>query len=332
MGDLITTNSAGRPIATSDAALHAFWRWFGDSKVVDQQGRPEIFYHGTGADFDAFDTTARMRYSFSGDRRGLFFTNSTREADLYAHQATYGKETIDEGSRVIPVYLRVLDPYVRKASGSGNAIFPAKFFDSNWRKLQTMAEKKHADGIIVHGSDRAMCVVYDPKQVKSAIGNRTWSDDAVLTNPPRRLRRNSPRHQERRSIDKQLKLMSPVGRVYVVDGSAVRQKHTDFIGGGHHAVYSWIPAHEVWIERMRQGWREERFLLAHEMAEIVLMQVRKWGYDKAHEAANGVEGHLRIGAPATKVFADFVAEHFPRADGAAAASLADSLATAYEKY
>jgi hypothetical protein len=197
-----------------------------------------------------------------------------------------------------------------------------------------MAEKKQADGIIVTGPKRSMVVVYDPKQVKSAIGNRgTWSaDDAVLTNPPRRLRRNSPRHQERRTLDKQLKLMSPVGRVYAVNGAAVREKHTDFIGGGHHAVYPWIPAHEVWIERMRHGHLEERFLLAHEMAEIVLMQVRKWAYDKAHDAANVVEQRLRVGTNPEVVFGEFVAEHFPRADGGAAASLAESLARSYDKY
>lgn len=42
-----TTNSDGRPIASSEEGIRNFWRWFGDSKVVDAQGRPLVVYHGT---------------------------------------------------------------------------------------------------------------------------------------------------------------------------------------------------------------------------------------------------------------------------------------------
>lgn len=39
-------NSNGDRIAKSKEALTNFWRWFGDSKVVDEQGRPLVVYHG----------------------------------------------------------------------------------------------------------------------------------------------------------------------------------------------------------------------------------------------------------------------------------------------
>lgn len=32
----------------------AFWRWFGNSQVVDKNGDPLVVYHGTFANFDAF--------------------------------------------------------------------------------------------------------------------------------------------------------------------------------------------------------------------------------------------------------------------------------------
>lgn len=32
--------SSGRPIADTDDKIRDFWRWFGDSKMVDQKGRP----------------------------------------------------------------------------------------------------------------------------------------------------------------------------------------------------------------------------------------------------------------------------------------------------
>jgi hypothetical protein len=34
--------------------LQNFWRWFGGSKVKDNQGRPQLFYHGTAADITEF--------------------------------------------------------------------------------------------------------------------------------------------------------------------------------------------------------------------------------------------------------------------------------------
>lgn len=39
-------NSEGKRINKSAEALRNFWRWFGDSKVVDKKGRPLVVYHG----------------------------------------------------------------------------------------------------------------------------------------------------------------------------------------------------------------------------------------------------------------------------------------------
>jgi len=50
-----TTNSQGQQITPNATTMRAFWRWFGDSKVVDEQGRPIVQYHGTAAEVD-FDT------------------------------------------------------------------------------------------------------------------------------------------------------------------------------------------------------------------------------------------------------------------------------------
>src|SRR5690606_3733614 len=42
-----TTNSNGQPIAATEEGIRNFWRWFGSSRVVDDQGRPLVVYHGT---------------------------------------------------------------------------------------------------------------------------------------------------------------------------------------------------------------------------------------------------------------------------------------------
>ncbi len=44
-----------------------FKAWFGDSKVVDADGKPLVVYHGTGRDVSAFDRS-KNRIS---DRRGI---------------------------------------------------------------------------------------------------------------------------------------------------------------------------------------------------------------------------------------------------------------------
>ena len=55
-------NSNGKPIAGTDDAVRAFWRWFGDSKVVDDQGRPLVVYHGTDENIDSFNDNTFFAY------------------------------------------------------------------------------------------------------------------------------------------------------------------------------------------------------------------------------------------------------------------------------
>jgi len=40
--------------APTEQGLRNFWRWFGDSKAVSRDGRPLVYYHGTGQDITAF--------------------------------------------------------------------------------------------------------------------------------------------------------------------------------------------------------------------------------------------------------------------------------------
>jgi hypothetical protein len=54
-----TFNPASADILTQDTASPAFKAWFGDSKVVDESGLPEVSTHYTAAQFDAFDHAAQ---------------------------------------------------------------------------------------------------------------------------------------------------------------------------------------------------------------------------------------------------------------------------------
>lgn len=90
-------NSNGDRIAKSKEALENFYRWFGDSKVVDEQGRPLVVYHGTNAKFDTFRKMKGKVYNFLSEieveRQGFFFTDNRDVAQ-------------NIGEIVMPVYLK----------------------------------------------------------------------------------------------------------------------------------------------------------------------------------------------------------------------------------
>lgn len=81
-------------------------------------------------------------------------------------------------------------------------------------------------------------------------------------------------------------------KVWLVDGTRIRDTISiEFIGGGHHYVYPWIPENEVWIEVSVPDADRDSFLV-HELHERALM-IRGMEYELAHEMANQLEKHVR---------------------------------------
>ncbi len=81
-----TTNSNGQPLAQTEEGLRNFWNWFGDSKVVDAEGRPLVVYHGTNQPIEQFSTD-RLGMSTRSESAnyGFFFTSDPYVAGLYAN-------------------------------------------------------------------------------------------------------------------------------------------------------------------------------------------------------------------------------------------------------
>jgi len=87
----------------------AFKRWFGASKVVDDQGRPMVMYHGTTrGGFSVFDRLKTLEWRGpSMDTVGSWFSNNPSDKDgagLYAASGGAGGDTI------YPVYLSIQNP------------------------------------------------------------------------------------------------------------------------------------------------------------------------------------------------------------------------------
>jgi len=154
---------------TSPTDNPKFTKWFGSSKVVDDQGNPLVVYHGTAKEFTAFmsdDNQKTFGSRYSG-MKGSFFTSRPGEANHYAEQSRIWK---GGNEQVLPVFLKIENPYIRKGGK-----FPTQWFDSNWEDIQRKCESRGYDGIIITGGTpeipRTIYITFEPIQVKSAIGN-----------------------------------------------------------------------------------------------------------------------------------------------------------------
>lgn len=99
-------NSNGERIAKSEPALRNFWNWFGDSKVVDDNGRPRVMYHGTrsmkyGKELPKFNEFSREKLRSGQNAVGFYFGETEDFVKSF-------------GDRVIPVYLRMTNPKIYK--------------------------------------------------------------------------------------------------------------------------------------------------------------------------------------------------------------------------
>lgn len=185
-------NSNGQRIAQTDEGLRNFWQWFGDSKVVDEQGRPLVVYHGTDSEFTMFEP---------GRVGAMYFTPDTGYAQQY-------------GKVILPVYIRVNKIADLTDSNSSAYKLSVKAFNKNggwsanpdsWDYLQSegrtspnfdpykdltwemfdlpetavdqVLRESEYDGVKLEerrGIDSY--AVFDPTQIKSATGNQGTFD------------------------------------------------------------------------------------------------------------------------------------------------------------
>lgn len=108
--DRPTTDSTGKRIHPTDEGLVNFWRWFSDSKVADDQGRPLVVYHGTSAAaLEAFDAS-RIGANGRSEGAGFYFTTDEVTARGYGQKG-----------HTVPAYMRVTKPLSYDASPFGQA-------------------------------------------------------------------------------------------------------------------------------------------------------------------------------------------------------------------
>lgn len=76
--------------------------------------------------------------------------------------------------------------------------------------------------------------------------------------------------------------------VWLVNGRLVRSAFfIDFVDGGHHYVYPWVPLKEVWLDDDLSP-KEYPYVLLHELNERVRMG-EGWSYNRAHPDSSKIE-------------------------------------------
>jgi hypothetical protein len=197
---------SGRPTvaATDHPETPEFKEWFGDSKVVDEEGKPLVVYHGTRSNFESFDKSKTGSRLDPGDWGQGFYFGDEDKAVGYGHD--------DPSWKTMPVYLSMRNPLlivgdrnfdelspdhpmvpvlskmfgkdvVAKAVADGDGM-PAFVYSIGHENFTRTLQKNGYDGVLrVFKPGSFEAVVFEPNQIKSATGNRGTFDprDPIIT-------------------------------------------------------------------------------------------------------------------------------------------------------
>jgi hypothetical protein len=168
----------------------AFKKWFGDSKVVDADGKPLVVYHGTkGKDFSVFKPSNAEAY---GD--GIYFASNQEMP-----KGEFGAD-----GRVIEAYVKIDNPSDGFAPDGIEQMIAwrnfkktnPEFFGDAFEAFDNYSDFRAAtireagyDGIIAENDEYGLEIVaFRPEQIKSATDNNGAFDSS---NPDIRFRRDA---------------------------------------------------------------------------------------------------------------------------------------------
>jgi SAM-dependent methyltransferase len=185
----------------------AFKKWFGESEVITRNGKPRIMYHGTGwtnlSEFRSYRSRNQIAGFFAFDPQ---FANEF--AVIYAPQSFNDDEEDDSGIKksatIYPVYLSLKKVFDIRKKEDRDAVSFDQLVDRNgwvegrngwtWTVLEqpelvSRMKRSGFDAFIdfENGSklEPTGIAAFDPRNIKSAIGNRGTFDptDPDIRNP-----------------------------------------------------------------------------------------------------------------------------------------------------
>lgn len=143
----------------------AFIKWFKNSKVVDENGKPLILYHGTRNSFNSFVPSKGGEYG-----PGIYIADMQETAKWYADNVSSGTEE----AKVLPVYVSMQNPfYVTKAD------YVKMTERSTPKTVMNRLKKQGYDGIIgtgINGYEKQY-IAFSPTQIKSVDNAGTFDEN-----------------------------------------------------------------------------------------------------------------------------------------------------------
>lgn len=165
--------NAGASIIYGPEREENFRRWFADSKIVDEEGKPLVVYHGTDRDFDSFKPAGRQdkpseeALAWFRDRISKnknIPLHSWRMGSFFSPKPEYTDSYTNEGKGMVyPVYLKAENP---------------AWHDNVEKVYKVTNPKKTPDALIIHhDGDINEIVVPDPTQIKSIYNRGTFDPE-----------------------------------------------------------------------------------------------------------------------------------------------------------
>ena len=147
-------------IYESEELNNAFYKWFGNSKIVNPDGTPKIVYHSTNSKFKKFNL------------KKLGFASEYPTADFGFYFSDSG---LGYGKIKMPCYIKMENPYYIEVEEVCD-------FDYNYKNIDKN-EFNGYDGLIIHSkkdsyykrTDVYDYCVFSPNQIKSVNNKGTWN-------------------------------------------------------------------------------------------------------------------------------------------------------------
>lgn len=153
-----------------------FKRWFGDSKVVDENGKPLVVYHGTADDIESFKLGKTKRDDHGRQLEGIYFSQLPTTASAYARSAPNikNREADIDGANVVPAFVSLQNP--------------KEFGTWDYKEMHGTSRdellRQGYDGVIRRNDDGEMVevVAFRPEQIKSVNNNGNFdpNNDSIL--------------------------------------------------------------------------------------------------------------------------------------------------------
>jgi hypothetical protein len=184
-----------RPIFPSIDGLKNFWNWFSGSKVVDEEGHPIIMYHGSPKVFSVFRSGGRANAIFLSPDPHFAerFTVDAFDYDVGPMYAVYvnAKNPFDfeDVTQIAALEKALANEFTKTGGVVGSTdwlTMMSSIKEGDWRTIeqqmvQRAIRKLGHDGFYIMESlyspelmervEAKNLAVYEPNQVKSAIGN-----------------------------------------------------------------------------------------------------------------------------------------------------------------